>query len=276
LPCVPDDSRPLDPTSAVWMRGLVFASDGDVVRAVDPAAGKVFRLAGGGSDPAVVEGPAKLACFRGVSGVAIDEAGLWFGDTKNGAVRRLDFASDRVTTLAERLPEPVELARDGSTVYVGCRQGELFEIDAGTAERRPLEAVRGAIVGLTVVARSLYAATAAGAVLGIDRTNGRVTQRLEIEGSIYCVAQNPHSSLPWLWVGLPGRINKLRVPDGAFEQLARDGVVAQPRALAIVREYIEMFSHFSVTGLYFFDAGNLYRLDRHANNAVTTVLARSG
>lgn len=212
MPCVPDDSRPLDPTSAVWMRGLVFASDGDVVRAVDPAAGKVFRLAGGGSDPAVVEGPAKLACFRGVSGVAIDEAGLWFGDTKNGAVRRLDFASDRVTTLAEGLPEPVELARNGSTVYVGCRQGELFEIDAGTAERRPLEAVRGAVVGLTVVARSLYAATAAGAVLGIDRTNGRVTQRLAIEGSMYCVAQNPHSSLPWLWVGLPGRIHQLRVP----------------------------------------------------------------
>jgi hypothetical protein len=268
LPCVPDEGRPLDPSAAVWERGLVFASDGDVVRVIDPTEGRVFRLAGGGSEADVVDGPAKLACFRGVAGVAIDEGGLWFGDTGAGAIRHMHFASDRVSTLADGFPGPVELVRAGTTMYVGCRQGEVFEIDTTTAERRPLEVVPGAVTGLAIVARTLYVATAGG-LLGIDRASGRVTQRLELDATPSSVARNPHA--PWLYLGLPGRIQRLSVPDGSSEQLT--GEVTQPRAFAVVRTYNKMFSRFSVSGLYFFDAGKLRWLDL-THDTVTTVLAR--
>jgi hypothetical protein len=252
---------------------LVFASDGDLVRVIDPTKRELFRLAGGGNDPAVAEGPAKVACFRGVTGIAIDDAGVWFCDNGRGAVHRMRFASDGVTTLVDGLAEPVELARDGSVLYVACRQGELFEIDTSTTERRALEAVRGIVVGIAIVANTLYVATETGTLLGLDRRSRRVTQRLEVCGPLYSIAKHPNA--PWLYLGQPGRIQQVGVPDGSSEQLTRDGAVAQPCALAFVREYNEMFSSYGVPGLYFFDAGNLCWLDRRSNNAVTTVIARS-
>jgi hypothetical protein len=271
LPFVPDEARPLDPSSAVWRRGLVFASDGELVRVIDVANRGVFRLAGGGSDPAVAEGPAKLACFRSVTGIAVDDAGLWFCESGRGAVYRMSFASDSVRTLVDGLPEPVALARDGSVLYVACRQGELFEIDTTTTERRPLEAVGGVVIGIAIVANTLYAATESGTLLGLDRRSLRVTQRLELGGPLHSIAYQA----PWLYLGLPGRIEQATVPDGSSKPLTRDGAVAQPHALAIVREYNKMFSSFNVTGLYFFDAGDLCWLDK-LNSAVKIVLARGG
>jgi hypothetical protein len=272
-PCIADEERPLDPSSAVWHRGLVYVCDGDVVRVIDPKGGKVFRLAGGGSDTDVADGPAKLACFRGVSGLAIDETGLWFGDTGAGTVHRLHFSSDSVSTLTDGLPGVVAMVRDGTALYVACRQGELFEIDTDTAERRPLEAARDALVtGLALVERTVYVTTAAGLVLGVDRASRKVTQRLELEGTPYSVVRHPLG--PWLYVASPGRIERLLVPDGSLEQLTPNGAVTLPRALAPVRTYNKSASRFWVPGLYFFDGGNLCWLDR-LNNVVTTVLARS-
>jgi len=273
LPRVPDDDRSLDPSSAVWKRGQVFVTDGELVRVINPREGKVYRLAGGGSDPDVAEGPAKLACFRGVSGLAIDEESLWFGDTGGGAVRCMHLASDSVSTLADGLPGPVELTRAETVMYVGCRQGELFAIDTSTAERRALESVRGIVTGLVVVGRTLYVATAAGLLLGVDRTSGKVTQRLELGDTPHSIARSPYS--PWLYVGLPGRIQQVSLPEGSSKQVTGEGAVTQPRALAIVHAWHESFAHFRVTGLYFFDAGKLCWLDT-LNSAVTTVLARSG
>jgi hypothetical protein len=261
--CVRDERRTFDPSSAVWRQGLVFTCEGDVLRVIDPADRNVFLLAGGGGDPGVAEGPAKRACFRGVSGLVLDDDGLWFCDIGGGAVRRMRFAGDSVSTLVDGLPAPVHLARAETTFYVACRQGELLEIDTTTDERRPLETLDGGpVMGVAIIGRTLYVATASGWIFGVDRTSRRVTQRLEVDGMPSSVVRNG----PWLYLGLPGRIEKLRMPDGASERMSGDdakAAVAQPRALAIVERYNNTLQHFFVDGLYFFGAGNLCWLDRH-------------
>lgn len=263
-----DDDLPLDPSAAVWHRGLIYVCDGDVVRVVEPTNGKVFRLAGGGADADVADGPAKLARFRGVAGLAIDDTGLWFCDAGGGAVRRLQFATDSVSTLASDLPGPVAMVRNEAALYVACREGDLFELDTSSGERRPLETVRdAAITGVAVVERTLYVTTASGAVLGVDRFSGNVTQRLPLAGTPYSVARHPLG--PWLYVALPGRIEQLHVPEGSIEPLTT-GDVTLPRALAPVRTRSKHLPGFEVRGMYFFDGGNLCWLDRHTK-VVTTV-----
>lgn len=270
--CVADDDRPLDPSSAVYHRGLLYVCDGDIVRVVDPTTGKVFRLAGGGTDTDLGDGPAKLARFRGVAGLAVEEAGLWFGDSGAGAVRRLSFVSDGISTLTESLPgPPAEMVRDHETLYVACRGGELVAIDTNTGEQRPLESARDALItGLAIVGRTLYVATAAGLVLGVDRASAKVTQRLELDGAPYSFVGHPRG--PWIYVAVPGRIEQLAVPDGSVEQLTANDAVTLPRALAPVLTY-DSFGNFTVRGLYFFDAGSLCRLVL-SKKLVTKVLAQ--
>jgi hypothetical protein len=73
-----------------------------------------------------------------------------------------------------------------------------------------------------------------------------------------------------LYVALPGRIERLSVPDGSAELLTANGAVISPRALAPVRTPSKHLPGYDVPGMYFFDEGSVCWLDRK-KKVVTTV-----
>lgn len=135
--------------------GVLFVADSDnhVIRTVDTALGRVATLAGSGSSVQPgVDGVGSAAGFSGPSGVALSTAGdvLYVTDTLNHAIRAVDVASGRVSTLAggagagyangaragARFNRPTAIAVDGWT-------GVLVIADTGNDVMRWLYASSG-------------------------------------------------------------------------------------------------------------------------------------
>lgn len=100
--------------------GLDLHPDGDVIvadsetsaiRRVDPATGEASTLVGVGLfDFGFRDGPAPEARLQHPLGVrTLPDGSLAIADTYNGAIRRYDFATNEVTTLARGLREPSDI-----------------------------------------------------------------------------------------------------------------------------------------------------------------------
>jgi sugar lactone lactonase YvrE len=120
------------PDGTVW----ILERQGNTLRAVDPRTGTITTRAGTGKAGYTGDGgPAIEATFNGPKELCLDRAGnLFVVDTENHAIRRIDAASGRITTVAgdghrptkgqddpgttDRLDRPhgVVVAADGSIV----------------------------------------------------------------------------------------------------------------------------------------------------------------
>ncbi len=149
----PATSSPLSgPRAAVADKdGATYISNSNLVVRVDGRTGVLTRLAGGGSSEPGDGGPARDAQLRIPDGLALDgDGGLLVSDIWSHRVRRIDFATGVITTVAgtgqpgysgdggaatsAQLNSPRGLARDASgNVYVADTENKrIRKIDRAT------------------------------------------------------------------------------------------------------------------------------------------------
>lgn len=145
--------------------GLDLSSDGDVIiadsetsaiRRLDPATGEVSTLVGVGLfDFGFRDGPAPEARLQHPLGVAtLPDGSLAIADTYNGAIRRFDFTTNEVSTLARGLREPSDILviDDAATGAAADPAGGANDADAnGTSGEAQLLVVESASHALTRV-----------------------------------------------------------------------------------------------------------------------------
>src|SRR6266550_4033636 len=138
----------------------LFISTGALIRRVDARTGLITTYAGGGSASGGFTpycgdgGPAINACLFYPRGLAIDAAGnLFIADSNNNRIRRVDAATQIITTVAgngvpayagDGLPAVVASLNNPSWVSVDAA-GNLFIGDVGNFRVRQVDAATGVI-----------------------------------------------------------------------------------------------------------------------------------
>ncbi|MDN6666989.1 MAG: redoxin domain-containing protein [Brevibacterium sp.] len=148
--------------------GLDLSSDGDVfiadsetsaIRRLDPSTGAVSTLIGEGLfDFGFRDGPAAEARLQHPLGVrSLPDGSIAIADTYNGAIRRYDFTTNEVSTLARGLREPsdifvLEPAAPGETADPGeAADPSAVGVDAANVSEAELLIVESAAHALTRV-----------------------------------------------------------------------------------------------------------------------------
>lgn len=205
--------------------GRLFVSDSGHCRIVVAGLdGRVQRVIGTGR-PGLADGALDEACFDQPQGLALDGDTLWVADTENHAVRAVDLAAGRVTTVAgtgqqlrgpraggpaRRTPlsSPWDLARLGDTVYVAM---------AGTHQLWAFRPAEGVIVPHTGDGReALEDGPLAEAAM--NQPSGLAT-----DGRFLFVADSEASAIRVV-DPRPGGTIRTIVGEGLFEFGDRDGV----------------------------------------------------
>ncbi|RAE63243.1 hypothetical protein DN540_34390, partial [Burkholderia multivorans] len=90
---------------------IVADSETSAIRRLDPASGETTTLVGTGLfDFGFRDGPAADARLQHPLGVrTLPDGSLAIADTYNGAIRRYDFTTNEVSTLARGLREPSDI-----------------------------------------------------------------------------------------------------------------------------------------------------------------------
>jgi hypothetical protein len=116
----------------LWGDGAhLYVTDAFTIRSIDLSTAQVQTLAGAAAQ-GFVDGTGSAARFRDPIGLWGMNGILYIADSSNTAVRKLDLASNQVTTLAGQFFFPESLWSDGSTLFVGDR-GSIRTIDLATA-----------------------------------------------------------------------------------------------------------------------------------------------
>jgi sugar lactone lactonase YvrE len=161
--------------------GHLYLADGQTLRAVDLAGGTVSTLAGsfgvvGGSD-----GPGPQTTVNTPSGLALYQGALYFTDTENHTLRKIDLGSGVVSTVAgvfeqpgavdavgtaARFQEPEGLALDGS--------GNLYIGDTDNNTVRAMSLATGAVTTLAGTAGVSGSDDGVGAAARFDKPKAMV------------------------------------------------------------------------------------------------------
>lgn len=275
------ETTPLDaPKALVCDRGLVYLSDGDRIRVVDPTTRRIWLLAGGGSETSR-DGSPETVRLDGASGLAVDDLGLWIIEKHRGTLRRLVFATDTVSTIARDLSRPIHLALAGGLLYVVGDRANLVAIDPAGASRvvlgdGALAALdRGwEVEGFASAGGSLYAAEGGGIVYSIDRATGQVHKLAETPLRPRGLTADRDA----LYVGHRGAITRIGIVDGKVEQIA--GSPRQPGDKIDGREGVggidqaESLAWDGAGGVYFVDDGSLRWLDLRRRHLLTVLDAK--
>ena len=159
----PLDSAEFAQPSGLSLHGGVLYDvdpESSSVRAIDLGSGKVRTLVGQGlfrfGDQ---DGPAKQALLQHAEGLAWFDGSLYLADTFNNALRRLDLATGKVSTVAKDLQQPVAVAPlDGHTLLVAEVGGNrIVAVDTRSGKATPWH-----LSGLTAPTQSCPGASDAG------------------------------------------------------------------------------------------------------------------
>src|SRR5208337_1003745 len=136
---------------AVDAQGNLFIADWNFIRRVDAATGIITTYAGSSSAQSLGDGgPASIASLNGPWGAAVDARGdLFIADSGNGRIRRVDAATQIITTVAGTFPGPP--GGDGgpaTSASITCpqgvavdSQGDLFIADTFGGQIRRVDGV---------------------------------------------------------------------------------------------------------------------------------------
>jgi hypothetical protein len=128
----------------VW----ILEREGNTLRAVDPVSGLIRTRAGTGRKGyAGDDGPATEAMFNGPKEFCLDRAGnIYVADTENHAIRRIDAASGRITTVAGDGRRPIPGEDHGTTVRLdrphGVAVAEDWSIAIGDTGNNRIRIIR--------------------------------------------------------------------------------------------------------------------------------------
>jgi hypothetical protein len=161
--------------------------------------------------------------LNGLSGLAVDDVGLWIIERARGTLRRLVFATDTVSTIARDLGRPTHLTlADGLLYVVGERANLVVVHPAGTSRVMLGDGAlagleRGwKVEGLASAGGMLYAAEGSGIVYSIDRATGQVHKLAETPPRPRGLTADRDA----LYVGHLGGITRIGMVDGKVEQIA--------------------------------------------------------
>lgn len=127
---------------AVDRSGNLYVADRDHIRRVDAATGIIDRFAGSATGAFCGDGgPARAACFDGLSAIRLDVAGnVYVADEGNGRIRRIDADTGTIATVAGG--DLVGWCGDGGPATEAClsapsalaidRSGNLLIGDSGS------------------------------------------------------------------------------------------------------------------------------------------------
>jgi DNA-binding beta-propeller fold protein YncE len=150
--------------------GSLYIADAsrNIIRKVDMVTGTASTLAGSGTKGAT-NGTGTAASFNNPSGITTDGRNLYVTDTGNNLIRKIDLASNAVTTLAgsgsvgsangsstaASFNSPYGITTDGTSLYVAdTRNNTIRKIVIATAAVTTLagSGTAGAVNGLTTAA----------------------------------------------------------------------------------------------------------------------------
>ena len=209
---------------AVDAHGNIYFTANNRVRRVDAETGIVTTLAGWGTNDLSGDGgPASEAGIADPQGVDVDDQGnVYFADSYNQRIRRIDGATGIITTLAgigkfapATHPDPT---------YVIKPTGQGFSGDGGPADSAMLAAPTGVAVGPD---GSLYVAdTGNDRIRKIDLTSGIITTLADGGAKVGGLIQS----------AFPRRAEEGNAVDVTFEHFG------PPAALAVTKEGIIFLS----------------------------------
>ena len=107
--------------------GHVYLTDDSLIRVLDLATEQVTVLAGSPDGPGVVDGVGEEARVFQPNGLSIGGGALYFSDTENHTLRKIDLASRAVTTLAGTVK--VHGSKDGPGPEASFREPEGVALD---------------------------------------------------------------------------------------------------------------------------------------------------
>lgn len=130
---------------------IVADSETSAIRRLDPASGEATTLVGTGLfDFGFRDGPAAEARLQHPLGVrTLPDGSLAIADTYNGAIRRYDFTTNEVSTLARGLREPSDIL----VVEAGAASGDTAGgtgAGSGTAELLVVESANHSLTRVTL------------------------------------------------------------------------------------------------------------------------------
>jgi outer membrane protein assembly factor BamB len=185
-----------------------------VITAIDPATGETvstFEVGGAVVLEAAVHGD-----------VAVGSGAVWVALQYEDEVRRFDPADGTLVDRIE-LPEPIALAVDGGTLWVGSADGRLRSVDvaAGTVRVR---ATTEAVTRIRVGQGGMWAMTPDGKVLRLDRHTGRVIAQVPGNFQAADLAVGPEGV--WVYDQRQGAV--LRIDPGSDRVARTIPVISRP------------------------------------------------
>jgi hypothetical protein len=278
LPIATLETTPLEePRALVCDRGLVYLNDRDRIRMVDPAARQLWLLAGGG-DGAPDDGRPEQVSFRGTSGLAVDDHGLWIIERSRGTLRRFVLADDLVSTIARDLQRPTHVALADGLLYIVGELANLVAVDPEGTSRVVLGdgALAGIdrgweVEGFASAAGSLYTADGSGVVHSFHRATGHLHKLAETPLRPRGLTTDGDA----LYVGHAGAITRIGIADGKVESIA--GLPDQRGERIDGREgaggigMAHSLAWDGAGGIYFVDDGALRWLDLRRRYLVTVL-----
>jgi sugar lactone lactonase YvrE len=182
------DARFALPACVVIDGDAAIVSDGDnaAIRRVDLATGAVTTLLGHPDFPGDTDGPRQDARLAFPAGLArADDGDLLIVDNGAGTLRRLDVATDTVTTVATGLDDPWEVAVVDAdrAVVVEAAAGRLSVVALGDGTVTPLATDLAFPVGVAVIDDRVFVSENEGhTIVEVALADGTVTTFLGTAG----------------------------------------------------------------------------------------------
>jgi sugar lactone lactonase YvrE len=168
----------------------VTDTENNSLRKIDPATGTVTLYAGAGQGDGDADGVGTAARFREPEGLALDGAGgMYVADTDNNTVRKVDLATQQVTTVAGTATEAGKDDGVGAAArflkpsgLAWSTTGDLYVADFGNSAVRKvhvadytvstLATLDGRLQGIAVVGGAVFVTLQDGRVMRIDAASG--------------------------------------------------------------------------------------------------------
>lgn len=208
---------------------LMIADTGHHRVLISDFSGTIIDCAGTG-EPGATDGPFEQATFRSPHGLATTGTLVYVADTENHLIRRLDFATRTIETIAGT-------GQQGTAIRQWAPARELSlnsPWDLCLVDDRLFMAMAGChqiwVMDLAKAQLELFAGTGKEAIIDGPRLNGALAQPsgLATDGQVLYVADSEVSAIRAVDLASPGLLRTL-VGEGLFVFGDQDGIAAEVR-----------------------------------------------